>query len=307
MSEEPEKYLLAIVGPTASGKTAMAIELANWLGAEIISADSRQVFKELQIGTAKPTDQELAQAPHHFINHCHITDRYDVGQYEREVLEKLNELHQLCKVVIMAGGSGLYCKAVWAGLDKFPEIDISFRESLKNEHHQSGLGPLLEELERKDPEYFDIVDRQNPQRVIRALEVIRATQKTFTFFRENEKPKIPRTFKNIKVGIEMPREDLYERIDKRMDLMIDVGLFEEAKKMLPYRKYNALQTVGYTEIFRYFDGEYDKDEAIRLLKRNSRRYAKRQLTWFKRDPEIKWYHPEQVETIKDDILIILNA
>lgn len=307
MSAEPQKYLLTIVGPTASGKTAMAITLANWLNTEIISADSRQVFKELEIGTAKPTKEELAQAPHHFVNHCQITDRYDVGQFEREVLLKLEELHQQLKVVIMAGGSGLYCKAVWEGLDEFPEIDLSYREALKNELHQHGLGPLLTELEQKDPEYYSIVDQQNPQRIIRALEVIRSTQKTFTSFRNQSTPKVPRNFKNIKVGIEMPREVLYERIDHRMDLMIESGLFEEARDMLPYRQHNALQTVGYTEIFRHFDGEYDRMEAIRLLKRNSRRYAKRQLTWFKKDAEIQWYHPDQIEMIQDDIITVLNA
>lgn len=307
MSEAPKKYLLAIVGPTASGKTAMAIELAKWLDSEIVSADSRQFFKELEIGTAKPNPEELAEVPHHFVNQCHITDKYDVGQYEREVLAKLDDLYQQHKVVIMAGGSGLYCKAIWEGLDEFPEIDISYRESLKIEHHKHGLAPLIAELEREDPEYFKVVDQQNPQRIIRALEVIRATQQTFTSFRQQETPKSPRAFKNIKVGIDLPREVLYERIDHRMDLMIAAGLFDEAREMLPFRNYNALQTVGYTEIFRHFDDEYDKEEAIRLLKRNSRRYAKRQLTWFKKDPEIKWYGPDQIEAIKDDILLTLNA
>ncbi len=307
MNDEPEKYLLSIVGPTASGKTAMAIELAKWLDTEIVSADSRQFFRELKIGTAKPTPEELAQVPHHFVNNCGITDKYDVGQFEREVLDKLKELHQYHKVVIMAGGSGLYCKAVWEGLDEFPEIDISYREALKIEHHQKGLAPLLKELEREDPSYFKIVDQQNPQRIIRALEVIRATQQTFTSFREQTAPKIARSFKNIKIGIDMPREVLYQRIDHRMDLMIEAGLFEEAREMAPFRQHNALQTVGYTEIFRHFDGEYDKEEAVRLLKRNSRRYAKRQLTWFNRDPEIRWYRPDQIETIKDDILTVLNA
>ncbi|MDW3194418.1 MAG: tRNA (adenosine(37)-N6)-dimethylallyltransferase MiaA [Cytophagales bacterium] len=307
MSAAPEKYLLSIVGPTASGKTSMAIELAKWLDTEIISADSRQFFKELEIGTAKPTPEELAQAPHHFVNHCQIDQRYDVGQFEREVLEKLEELYRVHKVVIMVGGSGLYCKAVWEGLDEFPEIDLSYREALKNELNWHGLTPLLSELEKADPEYYELVDRQNPQRIIRALEVIRATQQTFTSFRAQKAPKIPRNFKNIKVGIEMPRDVLYARIEHRMDLMIEAGLFDEAREMLPYRQYNALQTVGYTEIFRHFDGEYDREEAVRLLKRNTRRFAKRQFTWFKRDPEIKWYHPDQIEMIKDDILTALNT
>lgn len=307
MNDEPEKYLLSIVGPTASGKTAMAIELAKWLDTEIVSADSRQFFRELEIGTAKPTKEELTQVPHHFVNNCGITDKYDVGQFEREVLTKLEGLFQSHKVVIMAGGSGLYCKAVWEGLDEFPEIDISYREALKIEHHQKGLEPLLQELEREDPEYFTLVDQQNPRRIIRALEVIRATQQTFTSFRQKTAPKLPRTFKSIKIGMDIPREILYQRIDHRMDLMIEAGLFEEAREMMPFRQHNALQTVGYAEIFRYFDGEYDREEAIRLLKRNSRRYAKRQWTWFNKDPEIKWYRPDQIEAIKDDIISALNA
>lgn len=307
MSEQPGKYLLAVVGPTASGKTTMAIELANWLDTEIISADSRQVFKELEIGTAKPTAEEMAQASHHFINHCSITEPYDVGRYERDVLDKLTVLYQRRDVVIIAGGSGLYCKAVWEGLDEFPEIDPSFRAALKHQFEEEGLSSLLTELVDKDPAYYAEVDRQNPQRVIRALEVIRATGATFTSFRQQATAKERRPFQNIKIGLELPREVLYQRIDQRMDEMIAKGLFEEARAMLPYRAHNALQTVGYKEIFGYFDGAYDPEEAIRLLKRNSRRYAKRQLTWFKKDDEIRWYAPQEMEKIKAEVSALLDA
>lgn len=301
MGNKPGKYLISVVGPTASGKTSIAIQLANWLETEIISADSRQLFREMNIGTAKPTADELASARHHFIDTCSIHDKYDVGQFERDVLDKLEALFPSFPAVVMAGGSGLYCKAVWQGLDEFPEIDLSFRESLKNEHHDKGLQPLLEELNQKDPEYFALVDQQNPQRIIRALEVIRATQKPFSYFRNQPSNKTERKFQNIKIGLELPRDELYGKIDHRMDLMIESGLFHEARELMEFRDLNALQTVGYTEIFRHYDGVYDHQEAVRLLKRNSRRYAKRQLTWFKKDPEIMWFHPQNLEGIKQQV------
>lgn len=299
MSADPEKYLIAVVGPTASGKTSLAIQLAIWLNTDIISADSRQFFREMNIGTAKPSAEELTRAPHHFIDTLSIEENYDVGQFEKDVLEKIGTLFTDKKAVILAGGSGLYCKAVWEGLDEFPEVGPAIREELIDEHRNTGLPLLLEELQRADPDYYATVDRQNPQRIIRALEIIRGTGKAYSYFRNQGSPRVKRGFHNIKVGLEMPREELYTRIDLRMDQMIEKGLFEEARRLVQHRERNALQTVGYSEIFRHFDGDYDYAEAVRLLKRNSRRYAKRQLTWFRKDPEIEWFDPRDPEQIKE--------
>jgi len=284
-----KKYLISVVGPTAVGKTTVSIQLAQALKTEILSADSRQFYRELEIGTAKPDAEELRQAPHHFINSLSINDAYDVGQYEQEALEKLNELFKKNDVVILVGGSGLFIDAVCIGLDDLPEVKEGVREALNEEFKRNGLEQLNEELMTSDPAYHLIVDQKNPQRVIRALEVIRSTGKPFSSFRKR-KPSV-RPFEVISIGLELERQVLYDRIDSRMDQMIAAGLFEEAKGFLPYAELNALQTVGYTEIFGFLNGQYDREEAVRLLKRNSRRYAKRQLTWFKRNERIQWFDP----------------
>lgn len=296
MPDIPKNRLISIVGPTAVGKTQVAVQIASWLGTEIISADSRQFYKELTIGTAKPDKTQLTTIKHHFIDSRSIHDEYNVGAFEKEAVSLLNKLFQHQNDVLLVGGSGLFCKAIWEGLDTIPGIKEETRKELNEVLRRQGLSSLQQELEAKDPSYFARVDLHNPQRIIRALEVIRETGKPFSSFHNSKKKN--RAFENLKIGLELPREELYFNIDHRMDQMISQGLFEEAKLFYPYRHLNALQTVGYSEIFGYLAGKYDKEEAIRLLKRNSRRYAKRQLTWFKRDPEIHWYHPRKLEEMK---------
>jgi len=295
MSDQSKPLLVVIIGPTAVGKTALSIALGQRFDAQILSADSRQFYKEMEIGTAKPTDQELASVQHHFVNNLSIEDVYSVGQFEKEAVQRLQQIFEQESIAIMVGGSGLFVDAVCYGLDEFPAIDPKYRAELIEIHRNQGIGVLQEMLAKRDPKYLELVDRQNPQRLIRALEVILATGKTFTSFRNRQKKK--RSFDVLKVGLEMDREELYYRIDQRMDLMIEKGLFEEARSLYEQRELNALQTVGYREIFGFFDREYDREEAIRLLKRNSRRFAKRQLTWFKRDEQTKWFHPQEVEQI----------
>ncbi|KYG71816.1 tRNA dimethylallyltransferase [Roseivirga spongicola] len=297
--ETLKKYLTCIVGPTAVGKTSTAIKVAQFLNTEIISADSRQFYKELEIGTAKPDALELSEAKHHLVNSLSIHDEYDVGQFEGDALAIINQVHERNNSVVMVGGSGLFIDAVCNGLDEFPEIEDGLRDTLNDEFKQNGLQRLVDELEGKDPEYWSIVDRKNPQRIIRALEVIRSTGKKFSDFRKRSKKERP--FEVIKIGLTMEREQLYGRIDRRMDIMIEQGLFEEAKQFIPYKSLNALQTVGYQEIFPYLEGDYDYAEAVRLLKRNSRRYAKRQLTWFRKDESVEWFEPSKTEQILDYI------
>jgi len=288
--------LVVIVGPTAVGKTSLSIELARKFETEIVSADSRQFYREMQIGTAKPTAIELDAAPHHLVNNLSVRDDYSVGHFEQDALRSISTIFSKKEIAIMVGGSGMYVDAVCNGLDDFPEIDPKYRENIKKEFEKKGISFLQEEVEKEDPEYFNIVDRQNPQRLMRALEVIYATGRTFSSFRV--KKTVDRPFQVLKIGLEMERPLVYERIDQRMDLMIEEGLFEEAKRLYPLKHLNALQTVGYQEIFGFLDGHYDKEEAIRLLKRNSRRYAKRQLTWFKRDENTHWFAPSQLAEIK---------
>ena len=280
--------LISVVGPTAVGKTTLGIALAKELSTEIISADSRQFYREMEIGTAKPTKQELESIPHHFINSHSIHEFYSAGGFELDALKKLEELFATNDIALMVGGSGLYTKGVCEGFDEMPDVDDYIREELNKEFEKEGLDSLLKELQGRDPIFYGQVDRQNHQRVIRALEVIRGTGKPFAEFRK-QKPSIKRPFENTKIGLEMDREKLHARIDDRMERMIEVGLFDEAERLYPHRTLSALQTVGYREIFDFMDGKYDKEEAIRLLKRNSRRFAKRQMTWFKRDSEIIWF------------------
>ncbi len=294
-TQSSEKYLLMLVGPTAVGKTSMAINLAKKFNTEIVSCDSRQFYKEMELGTAKPDSQELMQVPHHLIDNLSIHEDYDVRRFEGDALKILDSLFQNHDIVVMTGGSGLFVDAIVKGFDEIPEIGNEVRDSLIRDYEEKGLPFLQDELKKVDPEYFDLVDRMNPQRLMRGIEVFRGTGKKFSSYR-NRKP-VNRPFKTIELGLELDREVLYERINRRMDLMIEAGLFEEAEKLFSFRHLNALQTVGYSEIFGFMEGEYDREEAIRLLKRNSRRYAKRQLTWFRKNEKIVWFNPNQESEI----------
>lgn len=298
-------YLISVVGPTAVGKTTLAIKLANLFECEILSADSRQFYKELEIGTAKPSLEELDQAKHHFINSLSILDSYDVGNFETDALTVLSKLYSESDTALMVGGSGLFVNAVCYGMDDLPEVKEGVREKLINEYSVKGLAFLNAELEQKDPAYFMVVDQRNPQRIMRALEVIRSTGKPFSDFRSGVK--VERPFKTIWIGLEMDREKLYDRIEVRMDQMIIAGLFDEAERFYDLKHLNALQTVGYKEIYGFLDGEYDREEAIRLLKRNSRRYAKRQMTWFKKNQEITWFSPSDLDSIVDFIRVKMKG
>lgn len=280
-----------VVGPTAVGKTDLCLKLAKKFKTEIVSCDSRQFYREMNLGTAKPSLEELQEVPHHLINSLSIEDDYDVRRFETDALKILEQIFQKANVAIMTGGSGLFADAITKGLDEIPDVKPDIRNQLIKEFEEKGLEPLQDELSKADPEYYDQVDRQNPQRLMRALEVFRGTGMKFSSFRV--KNKVSRPFQVIKIGLDRARQELYDRIDQRMDQMIAAGLFDEADALFGKRHLNALQTVGYSEIFGFMEGKYDREEAIRLLKRNSRRYAKRQMTWFRRDEEIRWFHPDQ--------------
>ena len=289
------KHLIVICGPTAVGKTAITIQLARYFNCEILNADSRQIYREMKIGTAKPTPEELGQATHHFIDTHHVHQTYNAASFEKDALHLLQQIFSQQDIAILSGGSGLYIKAVCEGLDNIPEVAPETRQALMKELEDKGLPMLLQELKEKDPEFFKQADIQNPHRVIRALEVIRGTGRAYSSFRKRQPEK--RMFSTIKTGLERPREELYHRINQRMEVMIEEGLFDEARKLFPLRHLNALNTVGYKEIFDYMLQKYDYQEAVRLLKRNSRRYAKRQLTWFRADTETRWFQPRQLPQI----------
>nr|WKN36770.1 tRNA (adenosine(37)-N6)-dimethylallyltransferase MiaA [Tunicatimonas sp. TK19036] len=280
--------LLVIVGPTAVGKTELCLQLARHYGSEIISTDSRQFYREMTIGTAKPTPDELNQVPHHLINSLSVTDEYDVKQFEQDALHILQRLFLHQPVVIAAGGSGLYVKTLCEGIDPMPDIKDDIRLYWSEQHKKRGLNFLLEELQRVDPIYYQEVDRQNHRRVLRALEVYHSAGRPFSEFRQ-QTPSQNRPFNMLKIGLTRDREALYQRINQRVDMMLAAGLEAEAQSLLPYQHHNALHTVGYQEWFPYFAGQYDREEAIRLIKRNSRRYAKRQWTWFRKDESITWF------------------
>lgn len=297
-------FLIIVAGPTAVGKTKLCVQLAQELKCEIISADSRQYFKELSIGTAKPTKREMGGIPHHFIDFISIEQEFSAGKFEQEVLKLLPDLYKENNRTIMTGGSGLYIQAVCQGMNEIPDVDINFREVLYRELAAHGLPPLLQELSIKDPVYANMVDKSNPQRIVRALEICRGTGQPYSSFRTDQQ--VERDFEVLKIGLNREREELFIRIDQRMDLMVEEGLFEEAHQYYKMRHLNALKTVGYKEVFGYLNGEYNKDEAIRLLKRNTRRYAKRQLTWFKKDAGFSWFHPDSFEQILSHISSTLN-
>lgn len=279
--------LICIVGPTAIGKTSLSLELASHFYTEIISADSRQFFKKMTIGTAVPTLEELSQAKHHFIQHISIENEYNVGKFEEDALVVLNSIFESTSTAILVGGSGLYQKAVTEGLDAFPEIPSKTRRKYAQILETEGIEKLQALLKEKDPETFKTIDVSNPRRLNRALEVVETSGQSISSF-QNQKKK-QRNFNIIKIGLEAPREIIYKRIEDRVDLMVKDGLIEEARKLYPFRHLNALQTVGYKELFAYFEGELSLEEAISDIKKNTRRFAKRQLTWFKKDGDILWF------------------
>lgn len=295
MSESPRKYLIIIAGPTAVGKTALSIQIAKALHTEIISADSRQFFRELNIGTAKPTLEELAQVNHHFINSHSISEIYSAGDFERDVLKLLETLFKKHDYVVMTGGSGFYVKAVSKGLDDLPAPLPGLRESLTEKLHANGLAPLQAEISEIDPTFALTPEINNPQRVIRALEVFYTTGSPISQFHLKQTQKRP--FEQILIALDRDRSELYNRIDLRMDHMLQDGLITEAKDLLPYRSHHALQTVGYKEVYGFLDNHYDEEEMIRLLKQNSRRYAKRQLTWFRHQGNFEWFQTDEYEKI----------
>ena len=299
-----KKFLVVVAGPTASGKTSLAIELALHFKTEIISCDSRQFFKELTIGTAKPTGEQLKKVKHHFINSLFASEEYHAGQFEEDALKLLDKLFKAKDVVIMTGGSGLYIEAVCSGFDHLPERDETLRSELKEILSSQGIGALQEKLKTLDEEYFARVDINNPQRLMRAVEVCILTGKKYSQLRQHKTAE--RNFSVIKIGVDVERGLLYERINKRADEMITHGLLDEAKSVYKFRKANALQTVGYKELFDYIDGKISLEEAVELIKRNTRRYAKRQLTWFKKDKEFIWFKPGDMTKIISHIQQKLN-
>lgn len=296
-----DKVVLAVVGPTAIGKTSLGIHLANYFQTDVVSADSRQFFKEMEIGTAVPTKEELQQAKHHFIQHKSILEPYSVGDFERDTLELLGQLFKEHKFVVMVGGSGLYVDAVINGLDKFPDVNPKIRETLNQQLEQEGLESLQEALKQRDADYYKVVDLDNPHRIIRALEVCIAADQPYSSFLNQGKSKRP--FKSLYVGINAPREIIYERINQRVDLMMEQGLLDEAKKLRPYKQLNALQTVGYKELFEYLDGQSTLEFAVSEIKKNTRRFAKRQLTWLRKNEDILWV---DFDEDKDQIIDKIN-
>ena len=300
-----DKYLVVIAGPTASGKTATAIKVAKALGTEIISADSRQFYKELPIGTAAPTPEEQAEVQHHMIHNLNVEDKYDVADYEQDVLDLLNQLFVNHDAVVLTGGSGLFIDAVCKGLDSIPDISEEVRNKVDELYKKGGLIALQNEVERLDPEYYSIVDKYNPRRLQRAVEVCYQTGLTYSSFRKNTVKQ--RDFKIIKVALLWERSELITRINKRVDIMVNEGLVEEAKAMYPKRYLNSLNTVGYKEIFEHFDGKVSLDEAIENIKINTRQYAKRQMTWLRKNNDYKWFTIDELDEMLNYINSVING
>ncbi|MFK7773055.1 MAG: tRNA (adenosine(37)-N6)-dimethylallyltransferase MiaA [Saprospiraceae bacterium] len=287
------KFLIVVGGATATGKTAIGIQLAQHFETEILSCDSRQFYREMTIGTAKPTAEEMAAAPHHFINLLSIEEDYNVGDFERDAIKLLDKIFLEKDVALLVGGSGLFIRALCAGLDEFPKIPMETRKKVQEIFDNEGLEALQEMIKIADPIYFEKVDQQNPVRLMRALEVIKTTGKPFSSF-QNQKKK-PRNFTPIYLNVVMDREQLYERINRRVDLMLEAGLLQEAKSLFPFKEKNSLQTVGYQEFMTHFEGELTLEEAIELVKRNSRRYAKRQMTWFRKEDHWVNFEASEIE------------
>ena len=295
-----DKILLVITGPTAVGKTQLCLDIARHFDIPIINADSRQIYKELSIGTAKPSAEEQQLVKHYFVGTLSLQDYYSASLFETQVIDLLSTLFKTSDYALMAGGSMMYIDAVCDGIDDIPTIDDKTRATMKQRLADEGLPKLCEELQRLDPEYYEIVDRQNPKRVVHALEICTMTGRTYTSFRQRNKKQRP--FRIVKIGLNREREELYKRINARVDMMIQQGLLKEAEALYPMREQNALNTVGYKELFDYFDGRWPLDEAVERIKGNTRRYARKQLTWYKKDPQIRWFHPDQKKEIIDYII-----
>lgn len=296
--------LVLIVGPTAVGKTDLCIRLAKDLNCDIFSCDSRQFYREMSIGTAKPSPEELSAVRHHFINNKSIAEDYTVSDYEQEIITELTTYFSQNSTAILTGGSGLFAKAVTHGFDPIPDVPEEIRTGILKRLEISGIDSLIAELKILDPDYCKTADLSNSQRVVRALEVSLYTKRPFSFWHQNAPKK--RDFDILKIALDRPREELYDRINRRVDLMIQEGLLNEVSSLENYKSKNALQTVGYREIFSYLNGELSLEEAIELVKRNSRRYAKRQLTWFKNQDAFEWFHPDDFEGIQKKIKIFLK-
>lgn len=297
--------LIVLIGPTGIGKTDLSLNIAEHYNTEIISADSRLLYADLKIGTAAPTPEQLARVKHHFVGTLQLTDYYSAAQYEAEVMKKLDELFKRHNVIVLTGGSMMYVDAVCKGIDDIPTVDEETRKTLMQHYENVGLERLCAELKILDPEYYDIVDKKNPKRVIHALEICYMTGQTYTSFRTSQTKERP--FNIIKVGLRREREELYARINKRVDIMMEDGLLEEAKSVYQYKDLNSLNTVGYKEMFKYLDGEWKLPFAIEKIKQNSRIYSRKQVTWFKRDTDITWFHPDDTDNIMSFIEERLNA
>lgn len=297
--------LIVLIGPTGIGKTDLSLNIAEHYNTEIISADSRQLYADLKIGTAAPTPEQLARVKHHFVGTLQLTDYYSAAQYEAEVMKKLDELFKRHNVIVLTGGSMMYVDAVCKGIDDIPTVDEETRKTLMQHYENVGLERLCAELKILDPEYYDIVDKKNPKRVIHALEICYMTGQTYTSFRTSQTKERP--FNIIKVGLRREREELYARINKRVDIMMEDGLLEEAKSVYQYKDLNSLNTVGYKEMFKYLYGEWELPFAIEKIKQNSRIYSRKQVTWFKRDTDITWFHPDDTNNIMSFIEERLNA
>lgn len=287
------KTLIVILGPTGVGKTELCLQVAEHYHIPIINADSRQIFAEMPIGTAAPTREQQQRVKHYFVGNRHIEDYYSAALYEEEVLQLLDQLFLNSDLALLTGGSMMYIDAVCDGIDDIPTIDTHTRESIKKRLNEQGLHTIAEQLRILDPEYWELVDKQNPRRVVHALEICEMTGKTYTSFRTNQKKKRP--FQIVKIGLERPREELYERINQRVLHMVDAGLEEEVSKLYEHRHLNALNTVGYKEMFAYMDGTISKEEAIRQIQSNTRRYMRKQMTWFKKDQRTQWFTPHNIE------------
>lgn len=290
-----DKTLIVITGPTAVGKTAISLEIAKHFGIPVINADSRQIYRELKIGTARPTDAEMKEVRHYFVGTLGIADYYSASLYEQQVLALLDSLFQTHDYALLSGGSMMYIDAVCNGIDDIPTVRDDIREEMKRRYEEEGLEALCEDLRRLDPEHYAIVDRQNYRRVIHALEICYQTGRTYTSFRTQSKKERP--FRIVKIGLNRDRNELYNRINARVDAMMEQGLLHEAESLYNQRQLNALNTVGYKEMFDYMDGRWSLDEAVERMKGNTRRYARKQLTWFKRDEEVRWFHPDQIDEI----------
>lgn len=290
-----DKTLIVITGPTAVGKTAISLEIAKYFGIPVINADSRQIYRELKIGTARPTEAEMKEVRHYFVGTLGIADYYNASLYEQQVLALLDSLFLTHDFALLSGGSMMYIDAVCDGIDDIPTVDDKTRETMKRRLEEEGLEALCEELKRLDPDYYEEVDRQNPRRVVHALEICTMTRNTYTSYRKREKRERP--FQIIKIGLTLPREELYNRINARVDKMMADGLLKEARQMYPQKELNALNTVGYKELFDYFDGRWPLEEAVERIKGNTRRYARKQLTWYKKDDHFRWFHPQDKEKI----------